>query len=78
MQISSNFSLYGDISARFMKALALFSPKVESYSIDEAFLDLSHVPAEQLHEYGLRLRATVMQYVGIPTYIMWNKNQEYF
>ena len=66
VQISSNFSLYGDISSRFMKALTLFSPRVESYSIDEAFLDLSHVPPEQFCEYGLRICATVLQYVGIP------------
>ncbi len=33
VQISSNFSLYGDISHRFIKALSLFSPRVEEYSI---------------------------------------------
>ncbi|GAC1353837.1 MAG: Y-family DNA polymerase [Ktedonobacteraceae bacterium] len=69
VQISSNFSLYGDVSARFMKALALFTPVLEEYSIDEAFADLSHVPREQLREYGQRIRATVMQYVGIPVSI---------
>lgn len=69
VQVSSNFSLYGDISARFMKVLALFTPALEEYSIDEAFVDLSHVPREQLREYGQRIRATVMQYVGIPVSI---------
>jgi len=65
IQISSNFSLYGDISNRMMKVLALFSPAVECYSIDEAFLDLSHVPAERLQEYGEQIRAKVLQYTGI-------------
>lgn len=65
VQISSNFSLYGDMSNRMMKGLALFTPALESYSIDEAFLDLSHVPREQLREYGLQIRAKVLQYTGI-------------
>jgi len=69
VQISSNFSLYGDISHRFIKALSLFSPRVEEYSIDEAFVDLGHVPPERLHEYGQQIRATVLQYVGIPVSI---------
>ena len=40
---SSNYALYGDISRRVMKVLKGFSDKVEIYSIDEAFIDLSHV-----------------------------------
>lgn len=36
---SSNYALYGDISARVMTNLGRFSPKVEVYSIDECFLD---------------------------------------
>ncbi len=69
VQVSSNFSLYGDVSARFMMALALFTPALEEYSIDEAFASLDHVPREQLREYGQRIRATVMHYVGIPVSI---------
>ena len=38
---SSNYALYGDLSRRVMKVLKTFSPKVEIYSIDEAFIDLS-------------------------------------
>ncbi|MEG9862684.1 MAG: hypothetical protein V6Z81_09430, partial [Parvularculales bacterium] len=37
---SSNFALYGDMSSRVMKSLHVFSPDVEVYSIDEAFLGL--------------------------------------
>ena len=41
---SSNFELYGDLSNRMMCILKTFTPDVEIYSIDEAFLDLSHLP----------------------------------
>jgi len=40
---SSNYALYGDISRRVMKTLRQFSPQMEIYSIDEAFLDLSSI-----------------------------------
>src|SRR6266705_5193619 len=46
---SSNYSLYADMSDRVMQTLATFSPHVEVFSIDEAFLDLSHVLREKLH-----------------------------
>src|SRR6185436_14436360 len=38
---SSNYTLYGDMSDRVMKLMAPFVPKMELYSIDEAFLDMS-------------------------------------
>ena len=38
---SSNYALYGDLSRRVMRVLKTFSPNVEIYSIDEAFIDLS-------------------------------------
>ena len=38
---SSNYALYGDLSRRVMKTLKSFSDKIEIYSIDEAFVDLS-------------------------------------
>lgn len=38
---SSNFALYGDMSARVQEVLRGFTPSVEVYSIDESFLDLS-------------------------------------
>ena len=40
---SSNYALYGDLSRRVMKVLKGFTDKIEIYSIDEAFLDLSHI-----------------------------------
>ena len=63
---SSNYSLYADMSDRVMQLLATFASEVEVYSIDESFLNLSHVSLESLQEYGEEIRATVWQFTGIP------------
>jgi len=65
---SSNYSLYGDLSRRVMETLASFTPDMEVYSIDEAFLDLTGI-AGDLTEYGTTIRKTVKQWVGIPVSI---------
>ncbi|MFZ5734396.1 MAG: Y-family DNA polymerase [Pseudomonadota bacterium] len=62
---SSNYALYGDMSARVMRVLADFTPDLEIYSIDEAFLSLAGFEG-RLEEHARRLRATVMQWVSIP------------
>ena len=66
---SSNYSLYGDISRRVMKTLKQFSPQIEIYSIDEAFLNLASIKNEDLLEYGNKIRNTVLKWTGIPTSI---------
>ena len=66
---SSNYALYGDISRRVMKTLKQFSPEMEIYSIDEAFLNLSSVKNEDLLEHGNTIRKTVLKWTGIPTSI---------
>ena len=66
---SSNYSLYGDISRRVMKTLKQFSPQIEIYSIDEAFLNLSSIKDENLLEYGNKIRSTILKWTGIPTSI---------
>ena len=66
---STNFSLYGDISRRVMKTLKQFSPKMEIYSIDEAFLDLSSIKNEDLLEHSYKIKKTVLKWTGIPTSI---------
>ena len=63
---SSNYALYGDMSQRVMETLQQFSPEVEIYSIDEAFLNLSGFTHTNLTDYGRRIRATVKQWTGIP------------
>jgi DNA polymerase V len=63
---SSNYSLYADMSARVMKVLSQFSSKLEVYSIDEAFLDLTDCAIDDLTECGREIRARVLQFTGIP------------
>lgn len=63
---SSNFALYGDMSWRVMKVLSKFTPDIEIYSIDEAFLDLSDLMIKDYEAYGHKIRRTVMQWTGIP------------
>jgi DNA polymerase V len=64
--LSSNYTLYGDMSARVMSILSAFSPNQEIYSIDECFLDLDGFDPLTLIEYGQKIRQTVKQGVGIP------------
>jgi len=63
---SSNYALYGDLSVRVMNTLASFVPSMEIYSIDEAFLDFSAVPVDQLIALSRRMRQTVLRNTGIP------------
>lgn len=63
---SSNYVLYGDISNRVMNTLREFTPNLEVYSIDEAFLDFSGFEAIGLYEHATTLRKTLLQNVGIP------------
>ena len=66
---SSNYSLYGDISRRVMRTLKRFNSKIEIYSIDEAFLDLSNFSDKDVKDVGKEIRNTVLQWTGIPTSI---------
>ena len=64
---SSNYNLYGDMSRRVMSLLSRYSPKVDVYSIDEAFLDLSGMgDAEQLTEYFKKMVRHIRKGTGIP------------
>jgi DNA polymerase V len=62
---SSNYTLYGDMSGRVMKTLAGFTPDLEIYSIDEAFLGFDGFGA-RIEEHARDLRRTVLQWTGIP------------
>jgi len=66
---SSNYSLYGDLSRRVMRTLKRFNSEMEVYSIDEAFLDLSNFPDQDVEKIGKEIRETVLQWTGIPTSI---------
>ena len=58
--------MYGDLSDRVMKTLTSFVPKLELYSIDEAFLDMSELVYNNLLELGIKIRTTIMHNIGIP------------
>ncbi|EKS6412966.1 DNA polymerase V subunit UmuC, partial [Enterobacter hormaechei] len=59
---SSNYELYADMSNRVMTTLEEMSPRVEIYSIDEAFCDLTGVRnCRDLTEFGKEIRATILQ-----------------
>ncbi|GEP04012.1 Y-family DNA polymerase [Methylobacterium oxalidis] len=64
---SSNYTLYGDMSARTNAVYRDFAKAVEIYSIDESFLDLSDVRERDRPELARDLRATVKAWTGIPT-----------
>ena len=63
---SSNYELYADMSRRIISLLSRFSPDVEQYSIDEAFIHLELAGKADYFQYGKNLRQTILQWVGIP------------
>lgn len=66
---SSNFALYGDISSRVMNTLAMAVPSTEVYSIDEAFLNLEGIEAEEVKKLVKELAFRVEKNTGIPVSI---------
>ncbi|MGZ3633030.1 MAG: Y-family DNA polymerase [Parachlamydiaceae bacterium] len=67
---SSNYSLYGDISARIMETLANFSEEIEVYSIDEAFITFpAGMCAAKMVAHSVELKRLIKQWVGIPVSI---------
>ena len=66
---SSNYPLYGDLSNRVMAILGQFTPNVEIYSIDEAFLNFDGLDISDYHDYGLQMKTRVQKWVDIPVCI---------
>jgi DNA polymerase V len=66
---SSNYPLYGDLSNRVMSILGQFTPNLEIYSIDEAFLNFDGLNVPDYHDYGLQMKSRVQKWVGIPVCI---------
>ena len=64
--LSANFALYGDISQRIMETLKQFTPDIEVYSIDEAFLGLEACRIDDFEKFGQDIRRTVLKHTGVP------------
>jgi DNA polymerase V len=62
---SSNYTLYGEMSQRVMNILETFSPRVEVYSIDEAFIDVSGMEHITLKGYGTVIKNTILKHTGL-------------
>lgn len=67
IQRSSNFALYGSMSERMLRAIELFfeQDKIEKYSIDEVFINASHIPTETLLPYARKLRDAILRLTGL-------------
>ncbi|WP_045222417.1 Y-family DNA polymerase [Desulfonatronum thioautotrophicum] len=65
---SSNFALYGDMSRRVMETASRFTPDLEVYSIDEAFLRLDRMHNHP-QDLARNIRSTILQWTGIPVSI---------
>ncbi len=66
---SANFALYGDMSNRVMTLLQEYTPELEIYSIDEAFLKLVGFEYFDLKQYGFDIQKRVRTWTGIPVCI---------
>ena len=66
---SSNYALYGDMSHRVMTLLSTYTPDIEIYSIDEAFLQFKGFDLFQLQSYAETIKRTVDKGTGIPVSI---------
>ena len=69
VKFSSNYVLYGDISDRISNILKRFTTQLEIYSIDESFMDLTHIDDSELIDYMTLIRSEVLRLTGIPVSI---------
>jgi len=67
--LSSNFSLYVDMSRRLMQIIEQFAPTSEVYSIDEAFILLEGIPEQEFVPFCTKLRETILRWIGLPVSI---------
>ncbi len=72
---SSNYELYGDMSARVMEILQDFSSEVETYSIDEGFVGLQATNQEALTKIGQAIKAKIYRYTGVPVSVGMAENK---
>lgn len=69
IQMSGNFELYGDISKRITTLLTTMTPRIEVYSVDESFIDLSELEISDYTAWGREVRQRILEWIGIPVSI---------
>ncbi|MDB5164004.1 MAG: Y-family polymerase [Candidatus Saccharibacteria bacterium] len=69
VQFSANFELYGDISKRIIQLLSAITPRIEVYSVDESFLDLSALLIQNYEAWGRWVVERISREIGIPVSI---------
>ncbi|HSW99176.1 MAG TPA: Y-family DNA polymerase [Candidatus Saccharimonadales bacterium] len=66
---SANFAVYGDISKRITALLTTITPRIEVYSVDESFLDITSLDIADYAAWGKMVRAAVQKNIGVPVSI---------
>jgi DNA polymerase V len=66
---SANFGIYGDISKRIISLLTSVTPRIEIYSVDESFLDISSLPLRDYAGWGKGVRESILKNIGVPVSI---------
>lgn len=69
VKFSANFDLYGNVSRRITSILTTVTPRIEVYSVDESFLDLSQLPITDYEAWGRVVRQRILDWVGVPVSI---------
>jgi DNA polymerase V len=69
VKFSANFDLYGDISRRITDLLTTITPRIDVYSVDESFLDLSQLHIRDYTEWGRAVRTAILDWIGVPVSI---------
>lgn len=69
VKFSGNFELYGDISRRITQLLTTITPRIEVYSVDESFLDLSELKIKDYAAWGRAVHDQIKHYIGMPVSI---------
>ncbi len=69
VKFSANFELYGDISRRITELLTTITPRIEVYSVDESFLDLSQLPITDYVAWGREVQRRIYKWIGMPVSI---------
>jgi DNA polymerase V len=69
VKFSANFELYGDVSKRITSLLTTITPRIEVYSVDESFLDITALPIQDYEAWAREVRAAILRHVGVPVSI---------